>query len=394
MPNEERQNKIADVISLLQENRHISGTPSFGTIENFAKELAARPQPVLEVEVGELPHSTVYDLLTRNRERRRRMPRQDLVESLWATLAVYGAERGKDVAKMHTLAELRARMAAIDAVPTPSGADLARTHGVAAGTSAEAAAEALANGTHGCCSLVPPRADDPGGGVRTEVGRDRIRAVQRCARLRDTHRRSPRVWWYGFRDVVPPWFEVYLTLEPELASIRTYAPRRVPGLLQTPAYAERAIARDRPGLPAAELARRVEMRLARQHILHRPDPPRLWCVVEEKALPPTDWPDDVRREQIRHLLDVALLPHVCIQLMPSDSDGASDGPLTLLRLPEQGFPDLIFLEQANHGLYPHGPGDERYYAGLFNSLATQASTPDASVRRLHALLGRLQPEDH
>ncbi|MFC0037995.1 DUF5753 domain-containing protein [Actinomadura rayongensis] len=394
MPNEERQIKIADVISLLQENRHISGDPSFAAIESLAEDLAARPQPVLGVVVKELPHTTVNDLLKpRAPGRRRRRPRQDFVESLWATLAVYGIAHGKNKNAMHSLAELRARMAAIDAASTPSGADLARAHGLADATSAKAAAEELLNGTHGCCSLASPRAGDAGGAVRAEVDADQVRTVQRCAKLRDTRLRSPRVWWYGFRDVVPPWFEVYLTLEPELESIRTYAPRRVPGLLQTPAYAKHAIA-GLGALSPVEIARRVELRLARQQILHRSDPPVLWHVIEERALLPGGFPDDVRRDQIRHLLDLARLPHVCIQLMPSGGDGASDGPLTLLRLPEQGFPDLIFLEQANHGLYPHGPGDERYYAGLFNSLATQASTPDASVHRLHDLLGRLQPEDH
>jgi len=37
---------------------------------------------------------------------------------------------------------------------------------------------------------------------------------------------------------VPEWFSLYLDVEPAAAAIRTYEAELIPGLLQTPAYAQ------------------------------------------------------------------------------------------------------------------------------------------------------------
>src|SRR5258708_1627713 len=85
-------------------------------------------------------------------------------------------------------------------------------------------------------------------------------------------------WWHGYDDVLPSWFRTLIGLEEAATLIRGYDPQSVPGLLQTPDYARASVATGFPDAPEEEVARRVELRLARQHILARPDPPRLWLV--------------------------------------------------------------------------------------------------------------------
>ena len=46
-----------------------------------------------------------------------------------------------------------------------------------------------------------------------------------------------RGWWQNYSDVLPEWFEFYVGLEAEAATLRTYEAESVPGLLQTEAYA-------------------------------------------------------------------------------------------------------------------------------------------------------------
>ncbi len=44
-------------------------------------------------------------------------------------------------------------------------------------------------------------------------------------------------WWHRYRDVLPEWFSVFVSLESESEVIRAYEPHYVPGLLQTESYA-------------------------------------------------------------------------------------------------------------------------------------------------------------
>ena len=72
-------------------------------------------------------------------------------------------------------------------------------------------------------------------------------------------------WWEPFTDVVPDWFRTYLTVEPAASAISPYESQYLPGLFQTAAYARAVI-----GLAhrtSADVARRVELRLARPQLL-------------------------------------------------------------------------------------------------------------------------------
>jgi transcriptional regulator with XRE-family HTH domain len=91
-------------------------------------------------------------------------------------------------------------------------------------------------------------------------------------------------WWHSYDDVLPSWFRTFVGLEEAATLIRGYDPHWIPGLLQTPQYARASVQTGFPDATAEEVERRVELRLARQHILARPDPPRLWLVLDENTL--------------------------------------------------------------------------------------------------------------
>ena len=68
-------------------------------------------------------------------------------------------------------------------------------------------------------------------------------------------------------DVLPGWFQTYVGLEGAASLIRIYEVQFVHGLLQTEAYAHAVVARGMRGAPAAEIERRVALRLERQKVL-------------------------------------------------------------------------------------------------------------------------------
>src|SRR6266511_1995463 len=90
-------------------------------------------------------------------------------------------------------------------------------------------------------------------------------------------------WWHHYGDLLPPWFRAYVDLEQAATLIRAYEGQFVPGLLQTDDYM-RAVMGGALDETPDETDRRVELRLARQALLTRPGPPRLWAVVDEGAL--------------------------------------------------------------------------------------------------------------
>ncbi|HEX2315555.1 MAG TPA: helix-turn-helix transcriptional regulator [Thermomonospora sp.] len=215
--------------------------------------------------------------------------------------------------------------------------------------------------------------------------------AERAVLLEMARQANGPAWWQPYADVVPPWFQSYLGLEPAAAVIRTYEVQFVPGLLQTEDYARAVVRLGHPGAPADEVERRVGLRMRRQAILERANPPHLWAVVDEAALRRPLGGAAVLREQVRHLLEVGRLPHVTVQVLPFRAGGhaAAGGPITLLRLPERELPDVVYLEQLASAVYPDRPDDVVAYWHVLNSLATKAAAPEASEALLHRMLGEL-----
>jgi hypothetical protein len=194
-------------------------------------------------------------------------------------------------------------------------------------------------------------------------------------------------WWREFHDVVPDWFRIYLALEPAADLIRTYETKFIPGLLQTEDYARDIIRLGNENASVAEIDRRVELRMRRQQILHRPDATTLWAIIDEEALHHPHVSAATMRGQAEHLLRTGRRPNIAVQVMsagPATPDGhaAAGGPITILRFPEWELPDIVYLEQLAGGLYPHEPNDIHHYRQVLDRLGIEAKTaprPPASL---------------
>jgi transcriptional regulator with XRE-family HTH domain len=193
-------------------------------------------------------------------------------------------------------------------------------------------------------------------------------------------------WWHEYGDVTPRWFEMYLGLEQSASILRTYEAQFVPGLLQTPEYARDVITLG-PWSPA-EAERRIELRLRRQRLLTRADAPAFWAVVEETVLRRPAVSEEVLRAQVEHLVRMADLPNVTLQLVPESFGGhpVSGMPFTILRFAEPDLPDVVYLEQLTGALYLDRRNDVSHYSAALDSLCGQILTPDASRDVLRGLL--------
>lgn len=126
--------------------------------------------------------------------------------------------------------------------------------------------------------------------------------TERAALLGLAAEANAQGWWHNYNDILPSWFQVYVGLEEAASVIRTYEVQFVPGLLQTPEYARAVVIAGQPSASAAEVDRRVGLRMQRQSILYRDKPPRLWVVLDEAALRRPIGGREVMRDQVRHLI--------------------------------------------------------------------------------------------
>jgi transcriptional regulator with XRE-family HTH domain len=195
-------------------------------------------------------------------------------------------------------------------------------------------------------------------------------------------------WWHTYGDLLPGWFEPYLGLEQAATVIRTYEVQFVPGLLQCEDYARAVIELGHADDPKTEIERRVSLRMRRQQILHRADPPSLWAVIDEAALRRPIGGTATMRSQLRHLIEIAQLPHVTIQVVPFSAGGhaAAGGPITILRFPQGRLPDVVYLEHITAASYPDKPADIDHYKDVMNRLVVEVEPPTATTGTLHRIL--------
>ncbi len=195
-------------------------------------------------------------------------------------------------------------------------------------------------------------------------------------------------WWHSYNDVLPNWFQTYIGLEEAAALIRTYEVQFIPGLLQCEDYARAIFAQNRPTLDDAEIGRRVTLRARRQKLLTDGRGPKLWAVIDEAALRRPVGGPEVMRAQLEHLVELAQLPSVVVQVMPFrfGAHAGESGAFSVLRFPEQDLPDVVYLEQLTSALYLDKRDDVDEYLQVMERLCVDSLTPQQTLDLLHSIL--------
>jgi transcriptional regulator with XRE-family HTH domain len=198
-------------------------------------------------------------------------------------------------------------------------------------------------------------------------------------------------WWQHYGDVLPPWFRTYVDLESAATLIRTYEGQFVPGLLQTDDYMRAVVRGAHLDESSEEVGRRVRLRMARQTLLTREHPPRLWAVVDEASLRRPVGGPGVMKQQLERLLDATELPNVTLQVLPLDTGAhpAMVGSFSVLRFPDQELPDVVYLEHLTGASYLNKPDEVDQYLHVMESICVRAAAPDQTVELLNRLLDGL-----
>jgi transcriptional regulator with XRE-family HTH domain len=208
--------------------------------------------------------------------------------------------------------------------------------------------------------------------------------------VRDGNRKE---WWEGHRALRPK-FASYLGLESVATTLQAYDTHLVHGLLQTPDYARALIRAVRPDLLEHEIDQLVQLRIRRQEILTRDDPPplTLWSVMDEAVLRRQVGGRQTMHAQLQHLITAAAQPAVNLLVM-SDTLGAHpglNGPMAILQF-ETGTRPVVYVEAQAGNLYMEKDDDLRRCQQTMNHILAAAPGPEPSLALIRQVAKEMKP---
>jgi transcriptional regulator with XRE-family HTH domain len=180
----------------------------------------------------------------------------------------------------------------------------------------------------------------------------------------------------------PEQFNLFIGLEAGATRIEAYNALVLHGLVQTVEYAEALLRGHGQGHPEAEVRRRLRLRMRRQELLTAQTPTPLWLVTSQLVLEGPVGGPEVMRGQLAHLLDIAELPNVELQVLPRDvvPYAALHGPFTIMSFSIPGDAGLVYVETRVRGLFFEQPHELHEYAQVMNHLRVLARPPEESSR--------------
>ncbi|MFG2677705.1 helix-turn-helix domain-containing protein [Streptomyces sp. NPDC048392] len=186
------------------------------------------------------------------------------------------------------------------------------------------------------------------------------------------------------RSQVPAWFQQVAELEVRATEIYSFDTHMVHGLLQTEAYARAVLG----VLDQSNLDDRTSVRIARQKIFEKDEPPVFWAVLGECALRQEMGGRETMREQLAHLLALETNPRVNVQILPysAGAHAGLQGSFDIYRF--AGDPPIIYTEGYGSGHPTANPNTVKDCSLRYDHLQASA----LSLRDSAGLIRRLMEE--
>ncbi|MGQ4268822.1 helix-turn-helix domain-containing protein [Nocardiopsis changdeensis] len=219
--------------------------------------------------------------------------------------------------------------------------------------------------------------------VTSSDKREALHALAKDAKVRG--------WWSKYREVFGP--QSLPDFESEASTIRTFESSVIPGLLQTPQYAK-AVFEGGRYTSSEEVERRAQARMERREILIRFNPTKLRVVLDEAALRRVIGSHEIMAEQMHHMLHMAKLPNVDLQVLPfaAGAHNALIAPFSILEFPEPLDLPIVFIETATGGLFLEEADEVDQHSVTFSDAQGSALSTAQSARFIADIAKSLESE--
>ncbi|MEV5746862.1 helix-turn-helix transcriptional regulator [Actinoallomurus sp. NPDC052308] len=198
-----------------------------------------------------------------------------------------------------------------------------------------------------------------------------------------------RGWWHPYSAMLSEHYSTYIGLEAEASEVFAFETIVIPGLLQTEDYARALIEAGPAEITEEEVERRVQIRIERQRILTGDDPVRLWAILDEAALRRPVGGAEVMEAQKRHLVKMAKLAKVSLQVIPfgAGAHAGAAGAFSIIRFPESRDTDAVYVDTPAGELFVEDEEEVRRFHVAFQHLSGVALSPLDSIALIAAEVG-------
>ncbi|MER5787218.1 helix-turn-helix transcriptional regulator [Streptomyces sp. NPDC001980] len=185
------------------------------------------------------------------------------------------------------------------------------------------------------------------------------------------------------------WFRRWARMEASAITLYTYECRLLPDLLQTEAYARTLFTQQLPPLDDEQIEAQWVARADRQRLLRERPNTALSFILEEGVFLRRTGGVEVTRELIDHVLRLAELRNVEVQVMPTvrESHAGLDGPVQLMETPENKW--FAYCEGQRGGLLVSDPKEVSILQQRYARMRSQALTLEDSRSLLQRMRGDL-----
>jgi transcriptional regulator with XRE-family HTH domain len=208
--------------------------------------------------------------------------------------------------------------------------------------------------------------------------RERLLSLVRDARK--------RAWWFPYADLLAEGFDKFIVFEEEAADIWMLEARLVPGLFQTEQYAA-ALMGSRRDVRPETVERLVRLRIDRQKVLTRRDPPAMHVLLDEAALRRRVGPSDVMAGQYKRLVSEAGAQNISLRILPLDAEPhqAPGFSFTVFGFADPADPRIVFEEVLEGTVFHESAEKAGRFMAAFEQARGCAWDEAASVRFLTQL---------
>ncbi|MET8058714.1 helix-turn-helix domain-containing protein [Streptomyces microflavus] len=213
----------------------------------------------------------------------------------------------------------------------------------------------------------------------------------RASLIKLTREGARRGWWQSYRSVLSSAYEDLISLESEADHLSAWQPTVIPGLLQTGEYAQQIISATAMSTSAADrVDALVEVRLARQSVLTREDPLKLWAIIGETALRTRCSDPQIMHNQLSRLAALSERPTITIQVLPSDTAPhvGQMGAFSILGYGTHADLAVVHVESLTSALYV----EERSDVAMYQEAAQQLRAVALSVEESRAMITEIRDE--
>jgi transcriptional regulator with XRE-family HTH domain len=189
-------------------------------------------------------------------------------------------------------------------------------------------------------------------------------------------------WWSHYSEVAPSGLLELIDYESAASAVNQFETMFVPGILQLEDYASVILQAFYDEKPTAErVAALVDLRTKRGDLLSSENAPRFSFVLDESVIHRQVGSPAITSRQFRHLVDVAKLPNVTIQIVPF-TVGLHPGmsyPFEVVQFEDTPDENIVFIEAPRGDAIVDDAEEVQDYLRSFDRMTTLSLDPLESI---------------